>query len=205
MTIENYTDLVQAVQDWINRTDIFNQVPVFIQTAESKLARKLRIRAMEETLSTAISDSVIAVPDDYREMKALYVATSTNVKLNRLSLSAMFARYPRSGPTGVPRYFARQADNFVFGPVPDSTYTVTGVYYKKITPLSDDNLTNWYTDNAPELLLYGALLEAEPFIKNDERLSVWQSKFDEIWNDIMTEEKAERSSGSEISPLPLIR
>jgi hypothetical protein len=49
----------------------------------------------------------------------------------------------------------------------------------KISPLLDDVVqTNWLSEYAPQLLLYGTLLEATPFLKNDERIPVWQSMYD---------------------------
>ncbi len=44
--------------------------------------------------------------------------------------------------------------------------------------LDEDSQTNWLTENAPEVLLYGTLLEATPFLKNDERIPVWQNMYD---------------------------
>ena len=43
--------------------------------------------------------------------------------------------------------------------------------------LGDDNQTNWLTDYAPNALLYRCLLEAAPFLKNDERIQTWQNLY----------------------------
>ena len=48
---------------------------------------------------------------------------------------------------------------------------------------------NWYTENAPEVLLYGALLEAKPFIMDDARIPVWQTFFNEAVSTLIEEEK----------------
>jgi hypothetical protein len=66
----------------------------------------------------------------------------------------------------------------VFGPEPDSGYTVNGTYWGKPTALrsaSNDAQDNWLIVNAPDLALYGSLLQAEPFLKNDARIGVWQN------------------------------
>ena len=44
--------------------------------------------------------------------------------------------------------------------------------------LDESVQTNWITEYAPQLLLYGTLVEATPFLKNDERIPVWQSMYD---------------------------
>jgi hypothetical protein len=65
----------------------------------------------------------------------------------------------------------------VFGPYPDSNYTVKGVYYKQLTALSDSNTTNWLTTDAPDLLLWATLSEAAPFLKDDARIGIWEGKY----------------------------
>jgi len=44
--------------------------------------------------------------------------------------------------------------------------------------LDDDNQDNWLTKYAPDALLYAVLLEATPFLKNDERIATWQAMYD---------------------------
>jgi hypothetical protein len=53
------------------------------------------------------------------------------------------------------------------------------ILYYELPPLLDDvTQTNWLTEYAPQLLLYGTLLEATPFLKNDERITTWQNYYD---------------------------
>ena len=103
--------------------------------------------------------------------------------------------FPTRSSTGKPSYIAREGSNFIFGPYPDSAYTIKGIYYAKLTALSDSNTTNWFTSNAPDLLLWAALCEAEPFLKNDERIMLWQSKYDMAKEAIQREERDEQFSG----------
>jgi hypothetical protein len=44
--------------------------------------------------------------------------------------------------------------------------------------LGEDSQTNWITEYAPNLLLYAVLLEATPFLKNDDRIGTWQTMYD---------------------------
>ena len=63
-------------------------------------------------------------------------------------------------------------------PTPDAAYPFEVLVYQLIPLLDDANQSNWLTEYAPQLILYGALLEATPFLKNDERIQVWQSMYD---------------------------
>jgi hypothetical protein len=73
-------------------------------------------------------------------------------------------------------------------------------FYEKFTALGDGTsgtvTSNWLTKNAPDVLLYGALLEAEPFIKNDERISVWLNAYRESIDKIQKADARDRHSGS---------
>jgi hypothetical protein len=93
-------------------------------------------------------------------------------------------------------FFAQEADALMFGPYPDSNYTVKGVYYQKLAALSDSNTSNWFITNAPDLLRYGALCEAAPYMQADERIGVWEQKYNQVKQRIERTERREKSSGS---------
>jgi len=61
-------------------------------------------------------------------------------------------------------------------PTPDKAYSFEVLYYERIAPLSSTNQTNWLTQNAPTAMLFGTLLQAMPFLKNDQR-QIFQQKY----------------------------
>jgi len=72
-------------------------------------------------------------------------------------------------------------------PTPDQAYTFEVLYYERIQPLSSDNQTNWLTQNAPNAMLYGTLLQAMPFLKNDQR-QIFQEKYKEAMDALKAED-----------------
>jgi hypothetical protein len=52
------------------------------------------------------------------------------------------------------------------------------LYYEQPALLGDDLQSNWLTEYAPDVLLYAALLEATPFLKNDARVPMWTAMYD---------------------------
>lgn len=202
MAISTYSELKTAVANWLNRSDLTSYVPDFIALGEARIYRELRIRAMEASLSSAIASGVIAVPSDYVEMKHAYVDGSPVQFLSRRKAGWIYENYPSRAADGKPAFFAQDAGNFIFGPYPDSAYTIKGTYYKRLTALSDSNTTNWFTTNAPGILLFAALCEAEPFLKNDERVTLWQAKYDQEKNGISSEDMDERVSGGGLRTTP---
>lgn len=199
MAITNYSELQTAVGNWLNRSDLTSYVPDLIMLGERRIYRKLRIRAMETALSSAISSGVVAVPATYVALKSARIDGTPVQKLTRTSVDHIYEKYPTRSSQGRPGYIAREGSNFIFGPYPDSAYTVKGIYYARLTALSVSNTTNWFTDNAPDLLMWAALAESEVFLKNDARVSLWESKYKAALVDVQDEDDAENNSGSPLS------
>jgi hypothetical protein len=199
MTIATYDQLAASVASWIKRSDLTDSIPEFIRFGELRIYRDLRIRAMETALSESISSGVVAVPSGYVEMKFAYIDGTPVQKLQRKTADWIFDKYPTRNADGKPKFFARQADNFIFGPYPDSGYTLKGVYYKRLAALGTGNQTNWFTENAPDLLLWAALVEAEPFVLNDPRTALWAGKYETTKERIQREDDAEEVSGGPLS------
>lgn len=198
--ITSYTTLLTAVQDYIAR-DLSTFAPNFVQNWEEKFYRQPKNfgRWMETALSSAIASSVLAVPSAYLGLKYAYVNGSPSSRLDRVSLNQLYGTYPRGGDTGLPRWISRDVSNFVFGPAPDSTYTIKGVYWSKPTLLrsfAGDAAAHWLIVNAPDLVLFGALLQAEPFVKNDPRLPMWRDLYNDALKDYRDLHRDEDQSGS---------
>lgn len=194
--ITDYTTLDQAVDDYLHRSDLSSWVPNFIQNCESKLYKRVMIRDMEKTFDIAVSSGLGTVPTDYRAMKFAYRNANPTTPLQIVTLEELYEEYPGRSDGGIPAVFTREAGNFIFGPGNPADFTMKGVYYYTYTLLSAGvKTTNWYTDNAPECLLYGSLVEAAPFIGDDERLPLWQSMFEEAVRIVEHEQKRENLSG----------
>lgn len=196
MSITTYAELKTSVSNWLARSDLNSYVGDFIALGEKRIYRDLRIRAMETALNSSIASGVIAVPSGYVAMKYAYIEANPIGKLARKDAEWIYEKYPTRAADGQPCFFAREADNFIFGPYPDSTYTVKGVYYKRLDALSESNTTNWLVTNAPDLLLFAALCEAAPFLKADNRIQVWETKYGMVKNSVQLEDDQEEFSGS---------
>lgn len=197
--ITDFATLKTEVAAWLNRSDLTNEVPGFIQLGEFRVYRDLRVRQMETALSAAISSGVLAVPSGYLEMKFAYVNGSPMRKLERKDAEWIYLNYPTRSSDGTPKFFAREATNFIFGPYPDSAYTVKGVYYKKLDALSGTNTTNWLITDAPDLILFASLCEAAPFLQDDTRVPLWEKKYAQIKDRFQRNDVEEEFSGSPLA------
>lgn len=196
---DTYSQLKADVASWLNRDDLSANVPDMITLGENRAYRELRLRCMEAALSSTISSGTISVPERYVALKYAYVNATPVRKLERKDAEWIYQTYPTRSADGTPKYIAREADSFIFGPYPDSAYTVKGIYYRRLPALSDSNTTNWFTENAPELLLFAALAEAKAFIEDNERVSLWNQKYMDVRDRLMRQEEEEEFSGSPLA------
>lgn len=172
----NYTELVAAIASLIHRTDLATSIPTFVLLAETKMNRFLRVRQMESTLAaTAIVDNVITLADDIADVKALWVPGYEGTPLKRQSLDSVLA----SGLTGTPTQYARRGalDLFING-----GGDVQGVLYDKIPALTELAPTNWLASEAPDVYLYGSLIQCAIYTKADKTIyeEAYQNAINEL-------------------------
>ena len=200
MAISTFAELKTAAANWLDRSDLTDRIPEFIALAEARFNRILRIRDME-TVSTAISTVAgtreYSLPTGFVQMKEFHLTTDPITPLSYVT-PEMMSRMWAGSATGKPQVFTIIADNVRLGPSPDSVYTTSMLYYKKFTALSDDATTNDMLTNNPDVYLYGTLLEAEPFIMNDERVALWATAFKQAIDDIQFQDNKDRHSGSQL-------
>jgi hypothetical protein len=197
VSIVDYATLLTSVSAWVNRADLAAAAADFVSFGEARIYRDLRVAAMEATFSTAIAAGVVAVPTGYIEMKNARI--SGGIALVRKDAEWIYARYPTRTAEGEPRYFAREAQSLIFGPYPDSNYTVNGCYYKRLTSLSGTNTTNWLITDAPDLILFAALCEAAPYLQDDTRIALWEKKYAQIKDRVQRNDEQEEFSGSPLA------
>jgi hypothetical protein len=199
MAINTFGTLKTAAANWLDRSDLTDRIPEFIVLAEALFNRTLRIRAMETTVSdnTPSGSKEDALPTGYLQMREIHLATSPVVSLSYITPEIMY-RIRAGSTNGEPNSYTILGDNILFGPTPDSAYAYSMTYYKAFTALSDDDTTNWLILNAPDLYLYGALLQAEPFLMNDNRVALWERAVRQIIADLQDQDNKDRHSGSEM-------
>jgi hypothetical protein len=187
-----FDTLKQDVQRYLERgatyaSDpvVYEQIPRLINLAERRIARELKIQGFIAVVSDTLvpGQSVYAKPDRWRDTVSINIGTGTS-NANRTALFTRVYEYlrsywPNESLTATPLFYSDyDYSHWLIAPTPDQAYPFEVLYYE-LPPLLDDSIqTNWLTEYAPQLLLYGALLEATPFLKNDERIGTWQQYYD---------------------------
>jgi hypothetical protein len=189
MALANYTDLVAAINGWLNRSDMNAIAPDLIALAEAEFNRVLRCPEMEVRSTSTFTGEALALPADFIGFRSM---SADNCKFTPASADDLF-NLPTSY-TGNPKYVAISDGQFFFRPVPSSA-TVQIVYYQKIPALTVANPTNWLIAKYPDLYLFGALAQAEFYNWNDSRLPLVKSRVEEIIEQIGMATQKERYGG----------
>lgn len=173
---QTFAELQATIAAWVDRADLTDRIPEFISLAERKYNRVLTVpdREAQTTLSAS---AAIDLPADFWEMRAVYLDTDPRQPLQPVTPATLRTLYAAQ-TTGRPEVYLIQGSNMILGPSPDTTYSVIINYISSIPPLTDDNPTNWLLLKHPDLYLYGALLMAEAFIWDDQRLAIWKAAED---------------------------
>ena len=197
MAISNYTELKTAVANWLDRDDLTDRIPEFIALAEARFNRVLRLRSMEtkQTASTVAAQRNYALPTNYIQMRNFQLNTSPLTTLSYVT-PEIYDRLWGGSTSGTPKFYTILADEVSLGPIPGSVMTVEMLFYKKFESLSSSVATNWLITNAPDIYLYGSMLEAEPFIMNDERVPLWAQALQQGVSDLQEQDNKDRHSGS---------
>ncbi len=185
--MNTYSTLQEAIANWLDRGDLADAVPNFITLAEAYFNRVFRVREQESVSSSVMDSGTIDLPDNWLEFRTIYLAEDPTRPLETVSEDTSILQDGRG--SGVPYGYTIKGTKVYFHPMPDSDYDVGYTYYQSIPALSDTLTTNWLLTAHPDIYLYGALVAAEPFLKNDERILVWKSLRDEAISEITDLEK----------------
>ena len=196
MAISNYSELKAAIADWLNRSDLTDSIPDFIVLAEARHKRDFKIRRMETrvTANTVADSEFYSLPDNYVAMRNIQLNTDPKTPLEYLT-PEQIDRIHAGSSKGKPKAYSIIGNNIQLRPTPDSAYQIEILYFKHFTALSDSNTTNDMLTHHPDAYLYGALVEAEPYLQNDKRIQVWSSYYDRAKNDIISSNERDRHSG----------
>ena len=205
MSIATYSDLKTAVAIYSNRNDLTAFIPDFITQAHALIhfgarepqfaSEPLRIRAMETSSDVAISAQTAALPTNYLQSRRFYINSNPIGELAYV-VPDVFWRTYISSDSAQPRRFTVEGENFVFGPIPDGSYTGKILYYKKLSAMSGDTDTNWLLTNAPQAYVQGALIYLWQYVFDAEKEMLAKQRFSGIINGLNLADKSDRYSGS---------
>lgn len=190
-----YDSLNSTVLEYLERRDpaVVNAIPTFITLAEFEIAEQIKTLGQLQVVESAMSvgNPVLQKPARWRK------TVSMNVLVNGKRQPVLLRKYeylknywPDTSSTSTPLYYAdTDWDHWYLAPTPDDSYSFEVLYYERISPLSSTNQTNWLTQNAPNAMLFGTLLQSVMFLKNDQR-QIFQQKYEQAISALKAEDIA---------------
>lgn len=188
-SVMTYSSLVNDIQTYSERRDagFVNQIPSLISLAEYEIAaeaRNLWQLTVERTTLLQLQSGnapvgTIQKPVRWRKTASMKIQDPTTLAWSPLFLRSQEYVTNVNGQfdAGMPQYYADyDYSNWLFGPLPDQDYEVEVSYYSRIQPLDTQNQENYLTREAPQALLFGSLLQAQPFLKSD-KYGIWKEMY----------------------------
>lgn len=189
MSITNYSELQTAIASWMARGDLTTNIPDFITIFEAVANRRLKTRLQELAATLTPTNGVATIPADYLIWRRCTWTGSSPRELEYVHPSYLRSLYPTL-PQGYPRHFTIEGSNLTMGPSDNTDLTFD--YFQKIPALSVSNTTNWLLTAWPDVYLYGALAEAQGFVKDYQALSAWAARREGLFDEIEKLDKATR-------------
>lgn len=189
-----YDSLAADISSYLERTDTatLEKIPTFIMLAEQVIAAELKFlgNLNVSTAQMVAGDAIIQKPARWRKTVSMNITVNGEKKPVLLRKYEYLREYwPNESQVDTPLYYCDyDYEHWLVAPTPDTNYDFEVLFYQRVQPLSSSNQTNWFTVYAPQALLYGSLLQAMPFLKNDERTAMWQQQYTAIMQTLKSED-----------------
>ena len=182
----NYIQLVEQIKSTLysNSQITIEQIPNFIYEAQEIICKQCKnIGLLKYVTLTGVPQGtyIITKPQGWRKTMRFKVLEDGIISIMNLrSVDYMQLYSPDSSKKSKPLFYGDYGYNeWMINPVPDKSYTYKIGFIEFPPPLSLSNPTNWLTDNAYDILFNASLYCSQTFVRDDERLPVWEKKYKE--------------------------
>lgn len=207
MALTNYTELKTAVANWLNRGDLTTRIPEFISLAEGRITRQLRRTTVTEPITLTAGAASITLPAAAGEVR--YLRMNDGVYQYPIEITTPVAvadlRSSYGNATGIPKRGAVLEGKLYLAPIANASFTAEISYFQKLLPLTDAAPTNSVLTDAPDLYVAGALIEAFLYLHWDERIPIWEAKFEAALDELdAARERAEFAAAPAPVRIPVV-
>jgi hypothetical protein len=172
MAISTYAELLTALENHLDRSDLDDRLPEFVVIGEARIGREVKAKQMEQRVSTTPTDKYVSVPADFVSIRGVRIEGTLIGWMDYVSPDLFFQTFASSN-TGTSNKYTIFGDELIFPTTP--TGDVELWYYKKLTALA--TTTNTLFTVNPDLYLYAALTASAPYLLNDKRIPVWEGLY----------------------------
>jgi hypothetical protein len=191
--VQTYDNLVADVINYMERDDVqfVAQIPTLIGLAESAIAAELKTLLQLIVVETNLlaAQDILEKPTRWRKT----ISMKVNGKPILIRSQDYVAQYQSESDPGQPKYYAEyDYNNWAIAPVPDASYPVEIIYYSLVQPLDTTNQTNLFTQQCPQAMLFGTLLQAQGYLKAIDKLPIWKTYYTDSLAALKKEDNSRR-------------
>ena len=171
----DYSDLTDNVRNYTETsTSVLSNTIIqpFIESVEDKLRRTVDLNYYRkyDTATLTVNNPFLPLPSDWEATRYVQLIDGSDDRtfLIQKDISFMneYAVDRTSAGAATPKYYAMwDQDTHYLAPTPNAALTVELAYTYKPTGLSSTTTSTWVSQNAPNVLLYGCILEALGYLK----------------------------------------
>ncbi len=199
MATMTYSSLTQDLKDWMenDNTEFADETANFISLAEQRISRDVDPYAFHEAVNSTfnVGDRFVSKPADAKVIFhfLLINSDSQRVFLEKRTDEFIYDYWKNSATTGTPKYWSNYSDTAILvAPTPSAALRIEMTYSRRLAELSSTNTTNWLTENAQDLLLYGCLMEASTFTKSREDYVIYSDRYKQAVESINNQARRRR-------------
>jgi hypothetical protein len=173
MALATYSDLQASVATWANRSDL--PVADLIALTEARFNRDVNFRQLEPDipLTGVLNSRFIPLPTQFSEPRTLWIEFSWGrEQLRNIEAASMLTR----SNVGRPYFWTIDNSNIAFERPLDQVYSFTLRMTQQVQ-LSNSTPTNYVLTNYPDLYLYGTLVQAALWSKDDDQLQRFEAAY----------------------------
>ena len=164
--------LKTAVQDYlqVSETTFTNQLPTFIKESEDRIFSFVQLPDQRKNVQGNVTSGnrFLATPTDFYAPMSLAIINSNTYDYLDYKHPSFIKEFSSGTTQGTPKYYSLfDETSFELSPIPDANYTIELHYLNKPGSLTSgsDSGTTTLSSEYPDALLYGALVEAAIFLK----------------------------------------
>jgi len=189
MALATYNDLLIAIGNWLQRSDITSLFPDFVTLFEANMNGRLRARLQTLVTQSTTTNGQFTLPNDYQGMQRVTYLGSPRRDLEYIEPEMLAYNYP-TWDAGIPQVYSIEGQVLTAMPF-DDTAPIEYAYFQRVPPLS--SAINWVYQGYPNLYLFGSLVEAQAYAVDPQKGSMWQQRRDDIYDDIFKNDFRHRS------------
>lgn len=176
--VSDRAGLIELMADTLNKagsSKVIDRCASWIVLHEARANRVLRERQMVQKATAQLQNGLIPLPPDWRETQSFQLDGGDGQRPKTLTqcTPAEADRIRAEGRLVVPTRYCIVGKNLEIVPFVAEPLQIEMTYYRKVPALTAEAPTNWLLQEHPDYYFYGSLAHSAPFLRDDERTTLW--------------------------------